>query len=34
MCLKFVQQIICGGLECVGVYFEILTVDNFELVFA
>ena len=34
MCLKFVRQTICAGLECVGVYFEILTVANFELVFA
>ena len=34
MCLKFVRQTIWGGLECVGVHFEILTVANFELVFA
>ena len=34
LCLKFVRQAICGRLECVGVYFEILTVANFELVFA
>ena len=34
LCLKFVRQTICGGLECVGVYFEVLTVANFELVFA
>ena len=33
MYLKFVQTI-CGGLECVGAYFEILTVANLELVFA
>ena len=34
MYLKLVRQTICGGLEYVGAYFEILTVANFELVFA
>jgi hypothetical protein len=29
MCLKFVRQTICGGLEYVGVYFETLDVANF-----
>jgi hypothetical protein len=29
MCLKFVRQTICGGLEYVGVHFETFNVANF-----